>query len=155
MPRIEVFVPGLPRAQPRQRYTKQGRNYTPSTHPVQSFKEAVKEAVLKHNPGISFYAAPVLVEMTFWFKRPKSKVWRTRPMPGYRHTGKPDFDNLAKAVTDALSGIIWNDDAQICDAHIRKFVCSATDFPGVLLVIRTLEEEGSVSQSHIYQEERR
>lgn len=36
-------------------------------------------------------------------------------------TTKPDWDNIGKAVSDALNGIVWKDDAQIVDAYVRKF----------------------------------
>lgn len=35
-------------------------------------------------------------------------------------TVKPDIDNVFKAVTDALNGIIWQDDRQIVNAEIAK-----------------------------------
>jgi Holliday junction resolvase RusA-like endonuclease len=31
---------------------------------------------------------------------------------------RADFDNLAKAATDPLNGVLWRDDAQIDEAHI-------------------------------------
>ena len=36
------------------------------------------------------------------------------------HTKRPDIDNLAKAVKDALKGIIYKDDSQIVEAHLYK-----------------------------------
>lgn len=36
------------------------------------------------------------------------------------HTKRPDLDNLAKAVKDALRGIIYADDSQIVEAHLYK-----------------------------------
>ena len=33
---------------------------------------------------------------------------------------RPDFDNYAKLVCDALNGIFWKDDAQIVDCRISK-----------------------------------
>lgn len=32
---------------------------------------------------------------------------------------KPDWDNHGK-ITDALKGIVWKDDSQVCDAHVYK-----------------------------------
>ena len=33
---------------------------------------------------------------------------------------RPDFDNLAKGITDALNGLAFKDDNQIVEAHIYK-----------------------------------
>jgi Holliday junction resolvase RusA-like endonuclease len=35
-------------------------------------------------------------------------------------TKKPDWDNVAKSVCDALNGIVYMDDTQIVDAHVTK-----------------------------------
>jgi Holliday junction resolvase RusA-like endonuclease len=40
------------------------------------------------------------------------------------HTGKPDFDNIAKIVGDALNKIVWKDDSQIIVCSFRKFYAS-------------------------------
>lgn len=37
------------------------------------------------------------------------------------HIGKPDFDNIAKIVGDALNKIVWKDDSQIIVCAFRKF----------------------------------
>ena len=38
-----------------------------------------------------------------------------------RPTKKPDYDNIAKVVSDALNNIAYKDDAQIVDSQQRKF----------------------------------
>ena len=35
-------------------------------------------------------------------------------------TFKPDADNEAKLVMDALNGLVWADDAQVVDLHVVK-----------------------------------
>jgi Holliday junction resolvase RusA-like endonuclease len=37
-----------------------------------------------------------------------------------RHTKKPDCDNMAKIVLDALNGIAFDDDSQITDLIVHK-----------------------------------
>lgn len=47
-------------------------------------------------------------------------------------TGKPDFDNLAKCVGDALNKIVWKDDSQIVVCAFRKFYSSE---PGLTISV--------------------
>ena len=37
-----------------------------------------------------------------------------------RHLKKPDLDNMAKLVLDSLNGIVYKDDSQIVNLHLRK-----------------------------------
>jgi Holliday junction resolvase RusA-like endonuclease len=37
-----------------------------------------------------------------------------------RPTKKPDWDNVAKSICDAMNGIVYIDDTQIVDAHVTK-----------------------------------
>lgn len=50
-----------------------------------------------------------------------------------RPTVKPDYDNIAKLVSDALNGIAFDDDRCIVDAMQRKFYL--TD-PRTVVIIR-------------------
>lgn len=36
------------------------------------------------------------------------------------HTKKPDVDKLLRAVNDALTGVVWRDDSQVCVCAINK-----------------------------------
>jgi Holliday junction resolvase RusA-like endonuclease len=52
----------------------------------------------------------------------QAEVWSARKRQANRwHTAKPDADNIAKLVGDALNGIAWRDDAQIARATVEKF----------------------------------
>lgn len=68
---------------------------------------------------------PLAVRMVFYRERPKghtnskgdlNKQGRSMPYP----TPKPDVLKLARGVEDALTGIVWEDDAQIVEEHISK-----------------------------------
>ena len=120
---IEITIPGLPVSQPRQRHAIiAGRtvNYTPSNHPVQSFKSLCRLVASQKLPKP--LAGPVEVEIAFYFQRPSNKTWKTRPMPLEVKTTKPDLDNLAKAVMDSLNGVAWVDDAQVCKIVLSKWI---------------------------------
>lgn len=58
---------------------------------------------------------PVAITLDFWFERPKGAPKRRRGM-----TVKPDIDKLVRAVFDAMTGTLIEDDAQIVDVHARK-----------------------------------
>jgi Holliday junction resolvase RusA-like endonuclease len=75
------------------------------------------------------YAPPKLltgrleVFYTFYFPIAKSiKGVRRQQMLNdvIGHTQKPDWDNLPKTLTDAMKGIIYDDDCIISDGHIHK-----------------------------------
>ncbi|NOX54230.1 MAG: RusA family crossover junction endodeoxyribonuclease [Planctomycetes bacterium] len=139
---IQFDAPCVPVAQPRQRHRavvlKSGRtvvsNYTPRTAPVNAFKATVRLAFRKAWSGPPLQG-PVCLRLEFRMPRPKSKLWKRKPMPSYPHTTKPDLDNLTKAVKDALTGLAWIDDSQICDLRATKRVCSGDESPGVTVRI--------------------
>ena len=136
---IEFTVDHEPVGQPRHRVGTIGgrsRLYLPSKHPVHGFKKAIRLACGKRVK----VAGAIEVVVNAWFSRPKSKTWKTKPMPWYRHTSKPDADNVLKAVLDALNGLAWVDDAQISSATIRKFVCGGGSSSKVQIFIRSFEE---------------
>jgi Holliday junction resolvase RusA-like endonuclease len=63
--------------------------------------------------------------MLFAFKRPKSNKTRW-------HVQRPDLDNLAKAVLDALHDIAYFDDAVVDEIRLSK----TWGEPGVFVEVR-------------------
>ena len=51
-----------------------------------------------------------------WSAKKRGRAVRGEIRPGVR----PDYDNIAKQIGDALNGVVFRDDALIVDAHIRK-----------------------------------
>ena len=49
--------------------------------------------------------------------------------------GRPDVDNCSKLVLDALNGILWRDDAQICELSVTR---RYADAPQATLKVRAL-----------------
>lgn len=124
---IQFFVPGEPKSQPRPKAARIGgfiRIYTPST--AKAWKGAVAKAAA---PFLrSKLSGPLALELCFRFARPKSHLKKdgslTSSAPLY-HTKKPDADNLAKAVMDALTDAgLWEDDDQVIRLLVEKHYTS-------------------------------
>ena len=75
---------------------------------------------------------PVRLCITFVFERPKSApASRTRP------TVKPDLDKLTRSSCDALTGVLWADDAQVVEISVNKIYGSPER---VIVSVQLVEE---------------
>ena len=130
-----LWIPGKPIAQPRAKATSingKARMYQPKG-PIAPYKQQIAIEARKFFNQPLF--GPVRLVVQCYLPRPKAKVWKTKPMPREWHTSKPDIDNLAKAIMDALNGIAWNDDAQVCETIAAKYVSSGSEDVGVRIGI--------------------
>ena len=139
---IVFKVPAIPIAQPRPRARFRGNRiviYTPEKDQVNAFKSHVRLTAAKHwtDPPMT---GPLRVNVDFVFPRTKAQTWKTRPMLRLWHTKKPDIDNCVKAVWDALTGLVWVDDSQICQCTLMKAIASGSEQPHVVVWIAKLEE---------------
>ncbi len=129
---FEVQTKPVPQARPRFFIRKHGqKNIVGAYDPAQckSFKEVIAwHARLKmRERGIrEATKAPIAISLFFGMGRSAE---------GAYHTKRPDIDNLAKAVKDALKGIVYADDSQIVEAHLFK----QYGRPEVRIEIKTLE----------------
>jgi len=137
---ISFFAPGDPKGQPRPRAFSRGghaRVFDPGT--AEGWKSAVAVAAKPCLPAEPI-AGPVRVTLHFSMRRPKShyrtgkRAGELRPdAPGW-FTSKPDADNLAKAVLDALTTLgAWGDDAQVARLIVEKVYLG---IPGVTVHIK-------------------
>ena len=130
MKTIEVWVPGLPVAQPRARavsFRGHARMYNPGT--ANEWKACVIHA-LRQYFGTFPADVPIRCDLTFYLPRPKShfgsgkNAQMLKKSAPTRPTGKPDRDNLDKAVCDAITAAgVWVDDSQVTSGTIRKRYC--------------------------------
>lgn len=113
---IEVFVAGTPKGQPRPRaFARGGKAHVYNPSSAEGWKSEIALALRKW--AGTKCAGPVTVSMAFEFARPKSHYLKNGLLkltaPKW-HAGKPDADNLEKAVLDACTQIgLWKDDAQV------------------------------------------
>jgi Holliday junction resolvase RusA-like endonuclease len=87
------------------------------------FKNYVRLVAADYRPD-KLLEGPILVTVKVYKKIPKnfSKKKKAAAEAGQlRPTTKPDVDNYAKSIKDALKNVIWKDDSQVVDLHISKW----------------------------------
>ena len=107
---LTFSVPGDPVPQPRPRVSTRGgfaRAYVPSTHPVHAYRQAVAACAVQ--AGLTKTAEPLSVIIDAVFARPKSHLRKSGLRPDAPRLPRPDVDNIAKAVLDALQDVIGDD----------------------------------------------
>ena len=140
MKKTTIKVHGTPKPQPRPRAFSRGGHagvYDPGTS--NEWKSCVKLAM--RNALSEIIRCPVIVQLDFNFKRPASHYRSGRFSGELRedaprwHVKKPDADNLAKAVLDALTDMkLWLDDSQVVSLSVTKQWADITE-PGCLIMI--------------------
>lgn len=99
---------------------------------------AARDAMTAAGVGPLECAVDVLME--FYEQRPKSHFRANgllKPNAQARPTKAPDWDKLARSVGDALNGVCWRDDAQVCEGRIRKLYTNAAQpYVGVRVTVR-------------------
>jgi Holliday junction resolvase RusA-like endonuclease len=126
LPSIRFFAAGIPKAQPRPRAFARKMG---SRHVARVYDDATAEG-WKSAVAVAWKASavdlppPYRVVLVFHLPSPKAfyrASGELKPSAPYYHTKKPDADNLAKAVLDALSQVgAWRDDCEVAELSIAK-----------------------------------
>ena len=149
---VSLNVVGLPVAQPRHKVRivnpakvkGKGKpkpfamHYIEGDHPIHRWKDDIQSqsiAAMQETPPTT---AALKVSILFVMQRPATKRWKTKPMPREVHTSKPDLDNLAKAVLDAMSGIVYLDDRQVAQLTLEKQIASGDEEPHAIIAVMKL-----------------
>ena len=119
---FEVIGTPVAKARPRVVRTKTGvRTYTPGK--TAAWESRVRGEAVKAMRGQEPMEGPVKLVVGVIFEPPASwSAWqRGAAMEGrVAHTGKPDLDNIVKAVKDAMNGVVWGDDSQVIGVSAWK-----------------------------------
>lgn len=121
---IVFVVPGEPVGKGRPRAFRMGngiRMHTPEK--TTRYESLVALAARDAMAGRAPLEGPVAFDLTLVTVPPASwsKKKRAAALAGeIRPTTKPDWDNVGKAICDALNGIAFLDDKQVTDACVRK-----------------------------------
>ena len=138
---IQFKVPGIPVPQGSTRaFVVKGKGGAPAravttaANPrTKGWRNDVAALALEHAPP-ALWTGPVLISMAFRFPRPASVPRHKREWP----VTKPDLDKLIRAIYDALTGIVWKDDAQVVSSSESKSYDD--DEPaGVTILVKLLE----------------
>jgi len=123
-------LPGEPRGKGRPRFSSKGgfvKTYTDAK--TRDYESRIREAARK-----AMYAAeleptshPVSVRIVVSSCPPVSwtKKRRLAALLGKELPKKPDLDNVAKAVLDALNGVVYQDDVQVWRLVVNKLYAGA------------------------------
>ena len=135
--KLELFIPGPPVAKGRPRVSTRGgivRTYTPKrTSSWEAFAVGIMiQAWGRPEP----LRGPLSLSVVALFPRPQRLVWKTKPMPREPHLGRPDTDNLAKSLCDALEKWGVHNDSTIWSLDMRKMYAAGDETPGVHLTLR-------------------
>lgn len=124
----------------KNRKTGQMFGYTPAR--TQHFSNEVRRVVDHVFDGRSPIEGPVKLDMTFVMQVPASwpKWKRAAALEGLiAPTGRPDMDNLEKALLDALNAVAMVDDSYVVDRSARKI------YGEVPAVMARIEKTGQAS----------
>jgi Holliday junction resolvase RusA-like endonuclease len=117
---VSFAVPGAPRGKGRPRFTRKGFAYTDqATRIYERAVATLAEAVMA---GRDPSEAPCSVRISVIHGIPKSWPAKRRDaaLAGALLPGKPDMDNVAKGVLDAMNGVIYDDDKQVIRLVVEK-----------------------------------
>ena len=141
MKNIRFTVKGNPFGKQRPKFARQGvyvHAYTPSK--TLSREREIAAVYMEEAKGRRFNKGQALdIRIIAYYPIPKStskKKQKDMLEHRIRPTVKPDLDNVAKLVYDALNGVAWHDDNAIVDTQVRKFY---SDDPRVEIFIKTVE----------------
>lgn len=111
--RFTVSGPPVPKARPR--FTRSGHTYTPAGTLEQ--ERRIRAAYL--TAGCGSMEGPLAVRIRAVMPYPKNYPKKRRG-PDVWHYKRPDADNIAKTVLDALNGVAYKDDGQVARLVVEK-----------------------------------
>lgn len=136
-PFVSFFVPGKAAPQGSKRHVGRG-HMVESSKDLKPWRSDIAVFAQRAMAGRAIYTETALtVELGFILPRPVSTP-KTRPTPPA--IKKPDADKLERAVLDALTHVVYDDDSRVIDIHARKRIAEIGETPGVSVFIAPATE---------------
>jgi Holliday junction resolvase RusA-like endonuclease len=144
---ITFTVRGMPAPQGSKSYlgaSKGGKpRFRESSPRVAPWRADVRQGAMTAMGDDAVLEDGVAIELAFRWPRPKghygtgSRAAVLRAGAPELPIGMPDLDKLARAILDALTGVVWTDDAQVVDLTLSKRYADMAG-PGVDVRVRPL-----------------
>ena len=124
---LSFEIPGTPVGQGRPRFTTingHAKAYDPEKS--QNYKAYVRMIATQAMQAIDFKmiegACSIVIMAFFEVPKSKSKKFKLAALNNKEWpTKKPDVDNIAKAIQDALNGLVYKDDSNIVYMSVSKY----------------------------------
>jgi Holliday junction resolvase RusA-like endonuclease len=115
-----IVVHGKPRGKMRPRFTRNGHSYKDPKDV--EYEKQIQEAFI--SSGEVKRDGYVSINIDAFYQIPKGTSKRVKALMiegKIRPVVKPDLDNIAKIVLDALNGYAYKDDNQVVDCYVSKW----------------------------------
>lgn len=126
---LSFFVPGIPAPGGSKRFVGFGKKtgrailIDAAGQRNKDWRASVAMVAASRMAGQALLSGPLAVTFVFFMPRPKGHFRKggelTRTAPPYPTT-KPDSLKLARSTEDAMTGVVWGDDAQTVNLQIFK-----------------------------------
>lgn len=159
VPELRLVVVGVPTPQGSMRSyvvhrKSDGRPIavTTSDNPkTKGWKQTIADVVARElaRPQFAglYFDGAVDLDVLFVLPRPLALCTRANAARAISHCRKPDLDKLLRATADALTGVLWRDDAQVTDLRARKRYAAVGEHPRAEILIRVAALEDSAPDS--------
>ena len=118
---IKINIPGKPVPKQGAKFNK-SHAYIPSN--VKAYERKVRQQAIIAMMSKPVIKGSVSVSITIYRSTLagfSKKRYEAALRGEYRPVTRPDVDNVAKNILDALKGTIFKDDAQVVDLHVSKY----------------------------------
>ncbi|GIW59951.1 MAG: hypothetical protein KatS3mg087_1017 [Patescibacteria group bacterium] len=158
--KLKMFVPGdiaskgslvnrvFPKVTEDGKYTIQVASFPQNAKALRKYTKAIRDIAEQELTNVNDEMYKLIqslawkVHLTFYFNRPKSHLRdkfhdysSVRPKCIYlKHAVKPDIDKITRAVLDALTGVLWENDSRVYAIFAEKRYANSYDEQGTRII---------------------
>ena len=148
MSELIFSIPGVPAAKGRPRMTRAGHVYTPAkTATAENLVSIYADQAME---GAELMVGPVAISILAKFVVPPSYSAKRRALcisGQLLPEKKPDLDNIIKLITDAMNGIVYQDDKQVVGIRALKVYAAHPETEVTVEIVDSTEhlEKGTIN----------